>query len=154
MPINPRPRARHEPPAGTAPLRATRAGVGDVGPGGRAGVEVGRGRDDPPARWFLVQPPADTAPPHPVLLVLHGGGQSMHWRFAADAGATRGWPELARRENALLLVPNGVDPDNADARGDNQTWNDLREGVSRASSADDVAFLVALLAWEIGRAHV
>ena len=104
-------------------------------------------RVGPTDRWFLVQPPADTAQPVPVLLVLHGGGQSMRRLFAADAGATRGWPELDARENALLLVPNGVNADTGDPRGDDQNWNDLREGVSRASTADDVAFLLVLLAW-------
>jgi hypothetical protein len=41
-------------------------------------------------RWFLVQPPADLLRPAPVLLVLHGGTQSMRRLFAPEAGATRG----------------------------------------------------------------
>ena len=101
-------------------------------------------------RWFLVQPPPDPTRPAPVLLVLHGGTQSMRRIFAPDAGATRGWPELARRENALLLVPNAVNPDDGDPRSDNQSWNDLRHGVSRISSADDVGFISALLDWAAG----
>ncbi len=44
-------------------------------------------------------------------------------------------------------MPNGVNPDNGDPRGDNQNWNDLRQDVSRASSADDVGFVLALLDW-------
>ena len=67
--------------------------------------------------------------------------------FSADAGATRGWPELARRVNAVLLVPNAVNPDNGDPQSDNQSWNDLRQGVSRISSADDVGFITGLLDW-------
>jgi polyhydroxybutyrate depolymerase len=98
-------------------------------------------------RAFLVQPPADPSRPAPVLLVLHGGTQSMRRIFAPDAGATRNWPTLARRENALLIVPNAVNPDNGDPLGDNQNWNDLREGVSRISNADDVGFIGALLDW-------
>ena len=98
-------------------------------------------------RWFLVQPAADTSKPAAVLLVLHGGSQSMRRLLAADAGATRGWPDLARRENLLLLVPNGVNADNQDTRGDNQNWNDLREGVRRGHDADDVGFINALLVW-------
>lgn len=98
-------------------------------------------------RWFLVQPPADPQRPAPVLLVLHGGTQSMRRLFAPEAGATRGWPELARRENALLLVPNAVNPDNGDPHSDNQNWNDLRQGVARISAADDVAFVRSLLNW-------
>ena len=98
-------------------------------------------------RWFLVQPPPDASKPAPVLLVLHGGGQSMRRVLAPEAGATQGWPALARRENALLLIPNGVNADDNDTRSDNQNWNDLREGVKRVHDADDVGFLLALVAW-------
>lgn len=44
-------------------------------------------------------------------------------------------------------MPNGVDADTGDPRGDDQNWNGLREGVSRASTADDVVVLLALRAW-------
>ncbi len=102
-------------------------------------------------RRFLVQPAPDLSRQAPVLVVLHGGGQSMRRLFATDAGATRGWPALARRENALLLVPNGLDPDShapdGNPGGDNQNWNDLREGVARETRADDVGFVLALLDW-------
>lgn len=102
-------------------------------------------------RRFLVQPAPDASQPAPVLVVLHGGGQSMRRLFATDAGATRGWPALARRENALLLVPNGLEPDSrlpdGNPGGDNQNWNDLREGVARETRADDVGFVLALVDW-------
>lgn len=98
-------------------------------------------------RWFLVQPPPDPTQPAPILIVLHGGTQSMRRIFAVEAGATRGWPDLAQRENALLIVPNGVNPDDNDPRSDNQVWNDLRQGVARESSADDVGFFLALIEW-------
>jgi polyhydroxybutyrate depolymerase len=102
-------------------------------------------------RRFLVQPAPDASRPALILIVLHGGGQSMRRLFAPDAGATRGWPGLARRENALLLVPNGLDPDSrapdGNPGGDNQNWNDLREGVARETRADDVGFVLALIDW-------
>jgi polyhydroxybutyrate depolymerase len=98
-------------------------------------------------RWFLVQPPADASRPAAVLVVLHGGGQSMHKIFADNAGGTRGWPALASRENVLLLVPNGVEASSGNPRGDNQTWNDLREGVRRGHDGDDVGFITTLVAW-------
>lgn len=98
-------------------------------------------------RWFLVAPPGDGQRLAPVLLVLHGGTQSMRRMFVPGAGATLGWPELARRENALLLVPNGVNASTGNTYSDNQTWNDLRQGVSRASTADDVGFILALVQW-------
>jgi polyhydroxybutyrate depolymerase len=98
-------------------------------------------------RWFLVQPPSDASKAAPVLLVLHGGTQSMRRLFAENAGATRVWPELAQRENVLLLVPNAVNAETGDAKSDDQNWNDLRKDVSRESKADDVGFLLALLDW-------
>jgi polyhydroxybutyrate depolymerase len=98
-------------------------------------------------RWFLVQPPRDASKPAPILVVLHGGTQGMRKLFADSSGATRGWPALARRENALLLVPNAVNSKTGDTKSDDQNWNDLRENVSRDSSVDDVGFILALLDW-------
>ena len=111
------------------------------------GLEERRLRIGQTDRVFLVQPAPDPSRPAPVLLVLHGGTQSMRRLFSQNAGATRGWPELARRENAVLLVPNAINPDNGDPLGDNQNWNDLRQSVARKSDADDVAFILALLDW-------
>jgi polyhydroxybutyrate depolymerase len=96
-------------------------------------------------RWYLVLPPRDASRPAPVLVVLHGGSQSMRHLFSKTAGATRGWPALALRENALLLVPNGTNADTGDAAGDNQNWTDLRADVARETVADDVGFIRALL---------
>jgi polyhydroxybutyrate depolymerase len=99
------------------------------------------------ARWFLVQPPVNPDEAVPVLIVLHGGSQSMRRIFAANAGATRGWPALARRENVLLLVPNAMNGKAGDAASDEQNWNDLRENIRNGSDADDVGFIVAMVDW-------
>jgi polyhydroxybutyrate depolymerase len=98
-------------------------------------------------RWLLVQPPVDPSRPAPVIVLLHGGTLSMRRSFATNAGATRGWPSVARRENALLLVPNATNPKTGDPASDDQVWNDLRRGVNRESSADDVSFILAMLDW-------
>jgi polyhydroxybutyrate depolymerase len=98
-------------------------------------------------RHFLVLPPDDSERAAAVLIVLHGGTQSMRRIFAPDAGATRGWPALARRENVLLLVPNAVDPETGDPGSDSQNWNDLRRNVSKKSTADDVRFMKDLIIW-------
>jgi polyhydroxybutyrate depolymerase len=98
-------------------------------------------------RWFLVQPPERPDEPVPVLIVLHGGTQSMRRIFAANAGATRGWPELARRENVLLIVPNGVNGKTGNPYTDEQAWNDLRANIRRDSEADDVTFITSLVDW-------
>ena len=105
-------------------------------------------------RYFLVQPPKDKTRLAPVLLVLHGGGQSMRHLFATTAGATRGWPALADRENALLLVPNATNAETGSTNSDDQNWNDLRQGMSRESKADDVTFLLGLLDWAKGAHNV
>jgi polyhydroxybutyrate depolymerase len=99
------------------------------------------------ARWFLVQPPVNADEAVPVLIVLHGGSQSMRRIFAANAGASRGWPALARRENVLLLVPNAMNGKTGDAYSDEQNWNDLRENIRNGSDADDVGFIVAMADW-------
>jgi polyhydroxybutyrate depolymerase len=99
-------------------------------------------------RWFLIRRPADAPRPAPVIIVLHGGTQSMRRLFALNAGASRAWPVIAARENALLLVPNGTDPATGDARSDNQVWADLRGAdIRRGSRADDVGFIAAMLDW-------
>jgi polyhydroxybutyrate depolymerase len=98
-------------------------------------------------RMFLVMPPSNKNQAAAVLIVLHGGTQSMRRIFAPDAGATLGWPALAKRANVLLLVPNAVDPETGNPGSDSQNWNDLRRNVSRKSPADDVAFITKMIAW-------
>lgn len=99
-------------------------------------------------RWFLIQRPRDASRPAPVIVLLHGGTQSMRRIFAPNAGGTRAWPEIAARANAVLLVPNGTKPETGDGRTDDQTWADLRgPNIQRGSSADDVGFIAALLDW-------
>lgn len=99
-------------------------------------------------RWFLIQRPRDGSRPAPVIVLLHGGTQSMRRLFAPNAGATRAWPQIAARENAVLLVPNGTNSQTGDTRSDDQTWADLRgPNIRRGSSADDVGFIAAMLDW-------
>jgi polyhydroxybutyrate depolymerase len=98
-------------------------------------------------RSFLVQPPTDASRAAPVLLVLHGGTQSMRRLLQRGAGASLAWPGLARRENALLLIPNGTSLEHGEPHGDRQTWNDLRSAGGPTKRPDDVAFLTALIDW-------
>lgn len=100
-------------------------------------------------RVFLVQPPpADNGKPAPVIVLLHGGSQSMRKIFGPNAGGSKEWTSVARRENALLLVPNAMNA-SGEPDSDKQFWNDLRGGPggSRSSTADDVGFILALLDW-------
>ena len=97
-------------------------------------------------RWFRIYEPKSLPAQAPAVLLLHGGTQSMRKLFSPRAGGTRAWPAIADREKLLLIVPNGVNPENGDTRGDSQNWNDLRSsGSDHESTADDVTFLGMLL---------
>jgi len=99
-------------------------------------------------RWFRVFVPSQKMARAPVVLLLHGGGRSMNKIFSKRGGAAREWPELAKRQQFLLLVPNGVNSKTGDTKGNRQHWNDLRGTSSSVNTgADDVSFLLHLLRW-------
>ena len=85
-------------------------------------------------RWFRVFAPRHDMAGMPVVLLLHGGGRGMDRILSKRGGAAREWPELAKRERFLLLVPNGVNPNNGDPKGNRQHWNDLRGASSSVSN--------------------
>ena len=100
---------------------------------------------DSQTRHFFVVQPESYAAGNPVVLLLHGGTQSMRKVLGRNT-TTQRWLTLAEREGFLLVVPNGINVRKNDAYGDFQTWNDLRPGTDgRRSRADDVAFLVTLV---------
>lgn len=99
-------------------------------------------------RWTTVYLPASYRPGAPVVLLLHGGTQSMRKILTREAGGTVHWPQLAEREGFLLLVPNATHAGTGDPKGDRQNWNDLRPASATGkTSADDVGFLTQLLDW-------
>jgi len=99
-------------------------------------------------RWTHVYQPPGYRSGAPAILLLHGGGQSMHKMFSENAGSSRQWLTIADREKILLLVPNATNADNGDPKGTRQNWNDLRAANATAKTqADDVGFLLQLLAW-------
>ena len=84
-------------------------------------------------RSYVVHVPSRVASPAPVVLVFHGGGG----RPDAIAGRT-GMSELADQYGFIAVYPAGG------SRGDGRgTWN--IGGASSPSSANDVAFVQALL---------
>lgn len=100
-------------------------------------------------RLYRVLPAADPSKPAPVIVVLHGGTQSAVKMFGPRAGATRGWIDIARANNAVLVAPNGIDPETGDGTTDNQVWNVLgraRQGYPKGKFADDVAFIKRVMA--------
>ena len=99
-------------------------------------------------RWFRVYVPRELRSPAPVVVLLHGGTQSMRAIFRPNSGGTRGWTEVADDEGFLLVVPNGVDATTGDPSGDDQNWNDCRgDATMSETGADDVGFIAALLDW-------
>jgi polyhydroxybutyrate depolymerase len=98
-------------------------------------------------RYYLEFAPAQLSPGSALVVLLHGGGQSMREIFKTRQTGTRRWLDLAQRDGFLLLVPNAVNAENGDPAGDQQNWNDLRADSEVADSdADDVGFILALVA--------
>ncbi len=96
-------------------------------------------------RWFRVYLPTSLAEKAPVVLLLHGGRQSMRRLFSSGAVATKEWADLAEAERFLLGVPNGTGA-TGDTRGDRQSWNDGRIVDSPVEpEVDDVGFIKSLL---------
>jgi polyhydroxybutyrate depolymerase len=97
-------------------------------------------------RWFRIHQPANYTQGSPVVVLLHGGTQSMRKVFGPKAGATKEWLTISDKYGFLLVVPNGVNIKTGDTYGDNQTWNDGRAGLASSRFAyDDVAFIRTLL---------
>jgi polyhydroxybutyrate depolymerase len=101
-------------------------------------------------RFYRVYQPLGIAANAPVVIMLHGGSQSMTEIFDTGAGGTRVWTNVADDEKFLLVVPNGVDGATNNANGTNQSWNDCRPLTSANpgySNADDVTFISELIEW-------
>lgn len=86
-----------------------------------------------------------------VVVLLHGGTQSMDKLFRSNAGGTQEWKEIADEEGFLLLVPNGTNSDTGSPEGDSQNWNDCRPQELGRTDVDDVGFINALLDWTVNR---
>ena len=114
------------------------------------GWHAGQISHDGLERVYRFYIPEDLPENPSVVVLLHGGTQSMDAIFRANAGGTREWPAVAEDEKFLLVVPNGTHIDDGSPEGDNQIWNDCRmptvEPVTR-SQADDVGFISALVDW-------
>jgi len=105
-------------------------------------------------RWTTVYQPPGYNANAPVVLLLHGGTQSMRKIFGRNAGGMRQWLAIADREKFLLLIPNATNVETGDAKGDKQNWNDLRPANAIGkTAADDVEFLMRLLDWARDRYH-
>lgn len=105
-------------------------------------------------RRFLLFQPARLRPGAPVLIVLHGGGQSARKMFEGNNSPHLDWLPLAEREGFLLLAPNGTNPANGDPAGGKQHWHDLRNQWPPTNGPpDDSGFLAALADWAVRERH-
>ncbi|MCF6193388.1 MAG: hypothetical protein L3J46_03530, partial [Kangiellaceae bacterium] len=98
-------------------------------------------------RYFI---PSNYKESLPIVILLHGGTQSMKKLFSRKAGASKQWPILAEKENFVLLVPNGTNPKTLKGSGSKQNWNDCRipeKGRRYGVVADDVGFISELIDW-------
>lgn len=114
--------------------------------GSSTGWHEGSVRVGGQVRWYRIYAPQSLPPGAPLVLLLHGGGQSMRKIFSPKSGGTNGWPALAAKEKFLLVVPNGTNPKTGDTAGDRQNWHDNRPAGTRGvPGSDDVGFIRALL---------
>jgi polyhydroxybutyrate depolymerase len=100
-------------------------------------------------RYFRYYVPSNLPKNAAVVILLHGGTQSMRKIFGANSGGTLAWQPLAETEKFLLVVPNGVS-ETGDTQGDRQNWNDCRPPVASSrtrTTADDVGFIRQLVTW-------
>lgn len=98
------------------------------------------------ARHYVVHVPGrhETAIPLPVVVMLHGGGETSR-----AAVAETGWTAKADEANFLAVFPDAMPPDPSrpgQFRTNPQLWNDGSERFYRGQKApDDVAFIDAML---------
>jgi polyhydroxybutyrate depolymerase len=101
-------------------------------------------------RYFRYYVPQNLPDKAPVVILLHGGTQSMRTMLESRAGGSQAWQTLAETEKFLLVVPNGVNPDTGDTQGDRQNWNDCRLTVAKTrteATVDDVGFVRKIIDW-------
>ena len=102
-------------------------------------------------REFRFYIPEDPPEALPIVVLLHGGTQSMDALFESGAAGTQEWQQIADEEGALLLVPNGTNLDTGSPSGDRQSWNDCRPEERARPEADDVGFIASLIDWASDR---
>jgi polyhydroxybutyrate depolymerase len=106
-------------------------------------------------RWFLEYRPVGYVPSvnnSALVLLLHGGTNSMRVIFEKNRPGSRRWIDLSDDKGLLLLAPNAVNIETGDTYGDNQNWNDYRK--LHGDKVDDTGFLAALVRWAISERGV
>ena len=91
-------------------------------------------------RDYRVHAPALAGPPKAIVLVLHGGGGAGLAIANAGAHPLSVFRTVADREGFVVVYPGGLPGGDGDPG-----WNDCRADNQLASTADDIAFLDALI---------
>jgi polyhydroxybutyrate depolymerase len=105
---------------------------------------------DGKSRYFRYFIPSSLKASPDLVLLFHGGTQSMRKIFRRRAGGSQEWESLAEKNGFLLMAPNGTNVKTGDTKGNKQNWNDCRvavQGNNSASKADDVGFVSKLIDW-------
>jgi polyhydroxybutyrate depolymerase len=98
-------------------------------------------------RYFRYYRPANLPAQAPVVILFHGGNQSMEKIFDPRSGGTQAWVSLAQQQKFLLIVPNGSNAETGETKGDRQNWNDCRRQSATLDRVDDVDFTRQLIDW-------
>ena len=97
------------------------------------------------SRMFLEHKPRSfPATGGSLVLLLHGGTESMYSLFSKLRPDTRRWVSVSNENNFLLLAPNAGTED-----GQGFVWNIFREGEAIKTDVDDVGFISSLVQWAI-----
>ena len=113
---------------------------------------------DNETRWFIEYQPEslqlDNAVKPPVVIWLHGGGESMRDTLRRSNIPSRRWIDLSDENDFLLLVPNGVNLETGDTFGDVQTWTYLLSSDDSRPRYDDVGFISKVVEYAISERNV
>jgi polyhydroxybutyrate depolymerase len=101
-------------------------------------------RPDGERRYLVLDPgAADASGKRPVVILLHGHGESaaaVLGRESFGGYTPRDWARLAEREHLLLIAPEGVKGSDGKV-----AWNDCRGDAATNATTDDVGFIGALI---------
>ena len=108
-------------------------------------------------RWFLEYKP-DNYQTDPALVVLvHGGTQSMRELFDNRSKGSSKWLDVSDANGFLLLAPNGVNVETGDTFGDKQNWSDMRVLDNPENTLpinDDLGFIEQLIQYAIATHNI
>ena len=113
---------------------------------------------DNETRWFIEYQPdsiqIENEVKPPVVIWLHGGGESMRGALNRINIPSRRWIQLSEENDFLLLVPNGVNLRTGDTFGNEQTWTYLLSLDDNRPRYDDVGFISKLVEYAIKERNV